>query len=76
MQTTGHPSQHPFARPRISTSNFVISKDKIFIFMIALTMTTNGQLNNTQGYHIKPTNSMCSMISGFRLKGSCSSVRG
>ena len=37
-------------------------------------MTTNGQLNNTRGYHIKPTNSTCDMISGFRIKGSCSSV--
>jgi len=34
-------------------------------------MTTNGQLNNTQGYHIHPTNSTCKMISGFRLKGPC-----
>jgi len=34
-------------------------------------MTTNGQLNDTRGYHIKPTNSTCSMISGFRLKGPC-----
>jgi len=39
-------------------------------------MTTNGQLNNTRGYHIKPTNFTCHMISGFRLKGSCSSVLG
>jgi len=39
-------------------------------------MTTNGQLNDTHGYHIKPTNSTCNMISGFRLKGLCSTVRG
>jgi len=38
-------------------------------------MTTNGQLNDTHGYHITPTNSTCSMISCFRLKGPCSSVR-
>jgi len=39
-------------------------------------MTINGHLNDTHGYHIKPTNSMCSMISCFRLKGLCLSVRG
>ena len=39
-------------------------------------MTTNGQLNDTHGYHIKPTNSMSNLISGFRLKGPCSSVCG
>jgi len=39
-------------------------------------MTTNGQLNDTRGYHIKPTNSTGNMSSGFRLKGSCSSVHG
>ena len=39
-------------------------------------MTTNGQLNDTCGYHIKPTNSTCNMISCFRLKGPCSSVLG
>ena len=38
-------------------------------------MTTNGQLNDTRGYHIKPTNSTCNMISCFDLKGPCSSVR-
>ena len=38
-------------------------------------MTTNGQLNDTRGYHIKPTNSTCNMISCFRLKALCSSVR-
>ena len=32
-------------------------------------MTTNGQLNDTRGYHIKTTNSTCNMISGFRLIG-------
>jgi len=39
-------------------------------------MTTNGQLKDTRGYHIKPTNSTCRMISCFRQKGPCSSVRG
>jgi len=39
-------------------------------------MTTNGQLNDTRGYHITPTNSTCNMISCFRLKAPCSSVRG
>jgi len=39
-------------------------------------MATNGQLNDTRGYHIKPINSTCNMISGFRLKGPCSTVRG
>jgi len=34
-------------------------------------MTTNGQLNDTHSYHIKPTNSTCNMISCFRLKGPC-----
>ena len=28
-------------------------------------MTINRQLNNTHGYHIKPTNSTCNMISCF-----------
>jgi len=37
-------------------------------------MTTNGQLNDTRGYHIKPINSTCNMISCFRLKRHCSSV--
>jgi len=32
-------------------------------------MTTNGKLNDTHGYHIKPTNSMWNMISCFHLKG-------
>ena len=32
-------------------------------------MTTNGKLNDTRGYHIKPTNSMWNMISCFHLKG-------
>jgi len=31
-------------------------------------MTTNGQLNDTCGYHTKPTNSTCNMIFCFRLK--------
>ena len=35
-----------------------------------------GQLNDTHGYHIKLTNSMCNMISCFHLKGPCSFVRG
>ena len=39
-------------------------------------MTTNGQLIDTRGYHIQPTNSTYSMNSCFRLKGPCSSVRG
>jgi len=39
-------------------------------------MTTNEQLNDTRGYHIKPTNSTCNMISGFRLKGPYLTVRG
>jgi len=39
-------------------------------------MTTNGQWNGTRGYHIKPTNSTCNMISCFHLKGPCSFVRG
>ena len=39
-------------------------------------MTTNGQLNDTRGYHIKPTNYTCNMISCFRLKYPCSFVRG
>jgi len=34
-------------------------------------MTTNGQFNDTHGYPIKPTNSMCNMISCLRLKGLC-----
>jgi len=42
--------------------------------MIALSIDTNGQLNDTRGYHIKPTNSTCN--SCFRIKGPCSSVRG
>ena len=50
-------------------------KTNFLIFMIALTMTTNGQLNNTHGYHIKPTNSTCNLISCFRLKAPCSSAR-
>ena len=39
-------------------------------------MTTNGQLNDTCGYHIKQTNSTCNMNSCFRLKGPCASVCG
>jgi len=39
-------------------------------------MTTDGQLNDTRGYHIQPTNSTCNMSSCVRLKGPCSSVRG
>jgi len=38
-------------------------------------MTTNGQLIDTGGYHIKSTNSTCNMISCFRLKGPCLSMR-
>ena len=38
-------------------------------------MTINKQLNDTCVYQIIPTNCMCSMISVFRLKGPCSSVR-
>ena len=40
MPTTGHRLnvQSPFARPRISTSNFGIFKDSIIIFMIALSI--------------------------------------
>ena len=38
-------------------------------------MPTNGQLNDTRGYHIKPTNSTCNLISCFRLKGRSLSVR-
>ena len=34
-------------------------------------MTTNGQVNDTRDYHIKPTNSTCNMISCFCLKGLC-----
>ena len=41
---------------------------KIIIFMIALSI---GQLNDTRGYQIKPTNFTCNMISCFRLKGPC-----
>ena len=37
-------------------------------------MTTNGQLNDTRSYHIKPTNYTCNMISCFRLKCPCSFV--
>jgi len=33
-------------------------------------------LNDTHGYHIKATNSTCNMISWFRLKCPCPSVRG
>ena len=50
-------------------------KKKLFLWLHCL-ITTNGQLNDTRGYHIKPTNSTCSMISCFRLKGPCSFVRG
>ena len=46
--------QSPFARPRILTLHSL--------------MTTNGQLNGTRGYHIKPTNSTCNMISVFSSK--------
>ena len=45
---------------------------KTIFFMIAL---SNGQLNDTRGYQIKPTNFTCNIISCFRLKGPCSSVR-
>ena len=38
-------------------------------------LTTNGQLNDTRGYHIKPINSTCNMISWFSLKGPCLFVR-
>jgi len=30
-------------------------------------LTTDGQLNDAHGYHIKPTNFTCYMISFFRL---------
>jgi len=30
-------------------------------------MTTNGQLNDARGYHIKPTSSTCNIISCFCL---------
>jgi len=36
--------------------------------------TVYGQLNDTRGYHIKPTNSMCNMISYYRLSSYCGSV--
>ena len=39
-------------------------------------MSTDGQLNDTRGYHIKPTNSTCNMISCFHRKPTCSFVRG
>jgi len=29
--------------------------------LIALSIDTNGQLNDTHGYHIKPTSSTCNM---------------
>jgi len=41
----------------------VFLKTKYFL------LTTNGQLNDTRGYHIQPTNYTCNMISCFRLKG-------
>ena len=39
-------------------------------------MTTNEQLNDTHGYHIKPTNSTGITISCFGLKALCLSVGG
>ena len=54
----------------------VFLKAKSLFLRLHCLMTTNGQLNDTRGYRIKPTNYTCNMISGFRLKGPCSSVRG
>jgi len=54
----------------------VFLKAKSLFLRLHCLMTTNGQLNDTRGYHIKSTNSTCNMISGFRLKGPCSTVRG
>ena len=63
----GHPSQCPKS---ICLSAYFNIK-----FWHCL-MTTNGQLNDTRDYHIKPSNSTCNMISCFLLKGLCSSLRG
>ena len=77
MPTTGHPSQRP--KSICSSAYFNIK----FWYFLRLNnychgctvyntlLTTNGQLNDTHGYHIKPSNSTCNMISCFNLKGLC-----
>jgi len=37
-------------------------------------LTTNGQLNDTRGYHIKPTNYTGNMISCIHLNGPCCQI--
>ena len=54
----------------------VFLKTKYIFLLLHCLLTTNGQLNDTRGYHIKPTNSTCNMISVFRLIGPCSSGLG
>ena len=44
--------------------------------MIALSNDTNEQLSDTCVYQVIPAKFTCSMISDFRLKSPCSSVRG
>ena len=44
--------------------------------MITLYIDNQLTVGYTRGYYIKPTNSTCNIISCFRLKDPCSSLRG
>ena len=81
MPTTGHPSQCPESICLSAYFNI-----KFWYFWRLNKYFSDGTVYwqpmdswmtvVTRGYHIKPTNSTCNMISGVRLIGPCSSVRG
>ena len=83
MPTMGHSSQlHTSFNKSICTSAYFLHQVWYFkrlkhsVLWFHCLMTTNGQLNNTCVYQIIATDFTCSMISGFRLKGPWSFVRG